>query len=294
MLLMTALRSEHGVYVAAVLAVLEAVVLSLSGFRGATAVFVIAVILVAALTLPKGSPWRRPHRVSIVATVLALVAVVGFIVGANVRSGIAAGLGVSSQGTQLFSADQALPIVATRLDLGAALQTAIQYQDDPSLNEALSWSSQVQAFIPRFLWPDKPIIDFGQQVSVTVYGLQPGQSSSTISTIGDTLVNFKIPGVVVVPFVLGLALSLVERRIRKGVGLPSLVLAAGLSYAIVGQEAPLIVTVAGLIRNLLVAAILWGTSQALYRVVSRDWGHAQRLTFDGDLRALNMRQHDFR
>ncbi len=269
MLLITASRSQHLVYVAAVLAGLEAVVLSLSGFRAGAAVFVVGAVIAAALTLPQDSPWRRKYRAIIFATVLTIVVVVGFIVGANVRSGVATELGASSQGTQLFSLDQALPIIASRLDLGAPLQTAIQYQDDPSLKGAVSWTSQIQAFIPRFLWPDKPIIDYGQQVSATAYGLQYGQSSSTISTVGDTLVNFKIPGLVIVSLGLGLALSLAERRIRTGAGLQSLVLAAGLSYAVVGQEAPLILTVAGVVRNLLVAAILWAASQAVYRVVRR-------------------------
>jgi hypothetical protein len=268
MLLITSLGSQHRVYVAAMLAVLEAMVLSLSGFRGAAALFVIAVIFSAALTLPKTSPWRRPHRLTVVGAVLGLVAIVGFSVGANVRSGIATELGASSLGTQLFSVDQALPVVAARLDLGPALQAAIQYQDDPSVEEAVSWTSQVKAFIPRFLWPDKPIIDYGQQISRSVYGLGYGQSSATISTVGDVLVNFKIPGVFLASFVLGLALALAEGRIRNGAGLTSLVLAAALSYGIVGQEASLIVTAAGVIRNLLVAAVLWWASQAVNRLLN--------------------------
>jgi hypothetical protein len=265
MLLIRALGSQARAYLAAALAVIEAVVLSLTGFRGAAASFVVAIIFAATLVMPKSSPWRRPHRAALAATVLALVALIGFIAGANVRNVITTQLGA---GTQLFSPDEALSTVSARLDLGPPLQKAIQYQNDSSVDQALSWSTQIQAFIPRFFWQDKPIVDYGQQVSVTVYGLRYGESSSTISTVGDVLVNFKIPGVIILSLLLGLALSLGERQIRKGVGLVSIVLAAVLSYGIVGQEAPLIVTVAGIIRNVLVAAILWRASQAVYGIVN--------------------------
>ena len=80
--------------------------------------------------------------------------------------------------------------------------------------------------------------------------LIPMAHGQTSSKCAD-LTNFKIPGVIVVSFLLGLALSAIERRIRRGARLFSLVAAAGLSYAIVGQEAPLIVTAAGLLSILL-------------------------------------------
>jgi hypothetical protein len=199
---------------------------------------------------------------------LALVAIAGFVLGANVRNGVITQLSPTAEGSQLFGLDQAIPIVARRLDLGVPLEQAIRHQNDPSVESALSWTFQVQAFVPRFLWPDKPIIDYGQQVSVTVYGLQYGQSSSTLSTVGDVLVNLKLGGVVIIAFFLGLALTLAERRIGYGTELASAALAAGLSYAIVGQETSVIVTVAALIRNLIVAAILWRTSQVIRRVLS--------------------------
>src|SRR5205085_12186234 len=80
MLLLTALRAQHRVYIAGVMAVSEALALSLTGFRGAAATLVVAIIFAAALTLPKGSPWRRPHRATIVTAGLAVVAVAGFII----------------------------------------------------------------------------------------------------------------------------------------------------------------------------------------------------------------------
>jgi hypothetical protein len=266
MLLITALGSQRRVSGAAVLAALEATVLSLSGFRGAADLFIMAIVIAGALTLPRSSPWRGSRRVIVVASILAAFAVATFIVGANVRNATATQLGLSSQGTQLISLDQALPAVTTRLDLGVPLQKAIQFQDSLSVQEAVSWTFQVEALIPRFFWPDKPVIDYGQRVSVAVYGYQYGQTSSTITSIGDTLVNFKIPGMIIASVLLGFVLSLGERRVRSSVGLASLVLAATLSYAAVGgQESPLIIAVAGALRNLMVAAVLWAVCNAVWR-----------------------------
>ena len=133
------------------------------------------------------------------------------------------------------------------------------------MQEAVSWTFQVEALIPRFIWPDKPVIDYAQRVSVAVYG-EYGRTSSTITTIGDTLVNFKIPGMIIAAVLLGFVLSLAERRVRSSVGLASLVLAAALSYAATGsQEEPLILVVADVLRNILVAAVLWAASNAVYR-----------------------------
>ena len=271
MLLISALGSQRRVSGAALLPALEATVLALSGFRGTAVFFIMAIVFAGALTLPRSSPWRRSRRVIVVASILAAVAVANFVVGANVRNVAATQLGVSSEGTQLFSLDQALPVVTTRLDEGAPLQAAIQFQDSLSVQEAVSWTFQVEALIPRFIWPDKPVIDYAQRVSVAVYGYQYGQTSSTITTIGDTLVNFKIPGMIIAAVLLGFVLSLAERRVRSSVGLASLVLAAALSYAVAGsQEEPLILVVAGVLRNVLVAAVLWAASNAVYGWTARE------------------------
>src|SRR5207249_4460335 len=100
MLLITAVHSQRHVYSAALLAVIEAAVLSLSGFRSAAAVFLLAILVLAALALPKRSPWRRPSRATAVTAMVGLVAIASFIAAANVRNAIATELGVSSQGTR--------------------------------------------------------------------------------------------------------------------------------------------------------------------------------------------------
>jgi hypothetical protein len=260
MLLITAFRARRGLTGALMLAASQAIVLSLTGFRGTAGFFAIAAFAAGALAIPKGSPWLRPRRMTLVVATIVLFAAGGFIVGANVRSAAATRLG---NPTQLFGLNQAVSTVSTRLDLGAPLQAGIDSENDPNVEAALSWTSQIQTFIPRFLWPDKPTTAYGQLVSVTVYGLQYGETSSTITTIGDVLVNSKIPGVIVVSLLLGFALTRAERRVRRAKGVFLVVLAAVLADSILGLEAPLIVLIATALRNLLVSAVLWRASQTL-------------------------------
>jgi hypothetical protein len=257
MLLAVSLGSGRRVGLASLIAAVQAGVLALSGFRGASLVFLISVVAVCALTLPARSPWRRPRRLALVGVGLALVALLGFLVGAVVRDRVATERSLSSRGTQLFGAGDAVSYIAARLDLGDPLDRAVRLRDDPGLVEAVSWRFQAQAFVPRALWPDKDILNYGQRVSAAAYGMRASRSSSTITVIGDTLVNFSPAGVSVAAILVGLLLGGAERRIRAGTGLPSLVFAAGLSSFIVGQETPLILSVAGLARNILVAAALW-------------------------------------
>jgi hypothetical protein len=264
-LVVSALGSQRRVRIWVLVGVLEAVALSLSGFRGAGVLFIIAIVIAAAITLPASSSWRRPRRASAALIILAILAVGGFFLGANVRNSAATQLSFSNQGTQLFGLGEAVPILANRLDLGQTLSLAIQVQKNAEVQEAVAWTSQVQAFVPRFLWSDKPVVDYGQLVSTIVFGNTTGLSSNSLTTIGDILVNFGIAGVALASVLLGFGLTFFERRIHHGVGLASLVVAAGLAYATKQwQDQPLILTLVALIRNLVVAwIILWLAGHAL-------------------------------
>ena len=263
MLLITTLGAGQKVAAAFVLVLVQDGVLAMSGFRGAPIIFLISMFAAAALTLPLDSKWRRPWRVAVAGAVLVGVGLMTFSVAATIKDRVATDMGVSSSGTQLFGWSEAPAYISNRLDLGPPLSRAVEMQDDSSVATAVSWVFQIQALIPRTLWPDKPTIDYGQRISAAVYGQSQGQSSSTITTIGDTLVNFSMLGVGIAAVLLGLLLSLAERRIRTGMGLPTLALAAGLSGAIVGQESALILIASGLIRNVLVASVLWLACQAV-------------------------------
>ncbi|WP_203923639.1 hypothetical protein [Rugosimonospora africana] len=257
MLLVSALSTGQRVPAAVAVAGGEVILLTLSGFRGSAAVFVITAFTVAALRLPRSSPWRRPRRIATASLLLLAISVVSFASAANVKSRAAADSGLSSSGTQVFGLDQALPNVAARLDLRPGLQTAIDLRDDPYAADAVSWTFQLQALVPRALWPNKPVIDYGRRVSAEVYGQVNSASSSTVTTIGDTLINFGVAGVAIASLLLGVFLALIERLSRQGSGPISLALTASAAMFIVGQEGPLILGAAGLIRNLVIASTLW-------------------------------------
>jgi hypothetical protein len=280
MLLVTSLNSGRHTAATVVVVITEVVSLALSGFRGSAVLFVIAVFTIAALRLSRLSPWRRPGRVAVGSLALLAVAIVGFIGAANVKSEAATNSGLSSAGTELFGLDEALPTIANRLDLRPALQTAVDLRDDPSAADAVSWTFQLQALVPRALWPNKPIIDYGQRVTAEIYGARNSRSSSTVTTIGDTLINFGAAGVVVAAVLLGALLRVLERLARYGRGPVGLALAASVAVFVVGQEAPLILSIAGLIRNLLVSWLLWRLATYLGHTRTGD-GHRTITAPDG-------------
>lgn len=243
------------------LAVMQLIVLGLSGFRGAGAVLILSIILGAGLTLPHLSNWRGKSRLFVLLPVLLIITIFTIVLGASIKNTAAAELGVSSSGTRLFTVDNASTTIASRLQLGSSLDTAIKYRDVAKAKDAVSWEDQLRAAVPRLLWPDKPVVDYGQRVSVAMYGLTYGQSSSTVTTIGDSLLNFGLGGVAFAGLLAGLALSKIEARVRWATKRLSVLLVAVLVYSVVGSpEQPLVLIIIGVLRNILVCGALWAAA----------------------------------
>ena len=250
---------------AAVLAAVEAVVLSATGFRGAGVSFVLSAAVLGALLLPRDSPWRRPGRLALAVPVALFFVVVTFVLAAQVRSTSASDLGASSSGTALFGLDQAVAVIGDRLDSSPPLAQAIYYQHDATVRHAVDWTTQLQSVVPRAVWPGKPVVDYGQDVAAAVYGVVDGQSASYITVIGDTLVNFGRPGVLIGAVGLALALGLLERRLRPGLGLLTPVLAVVLATTVLDANSTLVFIVVGAIRSFLVTAALWYLASLVHR-----------------------------
>jgi hypothetical protein len=263
LVLITALSSGRRVIAATLLAVVAVIVLSLSGFRGAGVSLIAAVAYFAALMLPRESPWRRPRRLLIMVPVLLIFLATAFSVGAQVKSAVATNLQVASQGSQLFGLNKAANAIATRVDESDPLQQAITYRNDHNVRQAVSWTKQLEAGVPRFLWPGKPVGDYGQSVSETVYGLRQGRSSGYLTVIGDTLVNFGTVGLVLGALLFGYVLTVLESRIRAGTTTLSLVLAATLAYTVLTVQVTLIFTAVAVVRTFLVTAVLWGLAEVI-------------------------------
>lgn len=266
LVLLSSIRLGQNLAVAASLAIAQTIVLALSGFRGASGVFIITALVVAALVLPSDSSWRSKRRLALVIPAVIGLTVLTFVLSANVKNSAAAAAGVTSSGTDLFTWNNALVKTATRLQLSSSLDTAIENQGDSNAIDAVSWERQLVNGIPRFLWPGKPDSDYGQRVSVAMYGLTYGQSSSTITTVGDCLLNFGRIGTIVAGLIFGYALGRVQRAARRGRGLISLIVAIVVAYAAFDQEQPLVLMAVGIVQRVIIVAALWWAATFVARL----------------------------
>lgn len=260
--------SGRHVRLASAIALAQMFVLAQSGFRGAADIYIVALVIGMALMLPSESPWRRKSRLIVVMPILAALTLLTFIIGADVKNTAATQAHVSSAGTQVFVFNTAVTKTATRLELASNLETALLYRGDQNAQNAVSWKAQLAAGVPRFAWPGKPDADYGQRVSVAMYGLQFGQSSSTVTAIGDCLLNFGPLGVVIVGLILGFGFRRVQVAVHRRGGAATLLVAVVFVYSMIGQESPLILTGVGMLRLWLIAGVLWGSATALARLTS--------------------------
>lgn len=251
---------SHGVIL---LALAQMLVLALSGFRGAAGTFIVALLVGAALTLPRDSRWLRKTRLTLVIPILIILAITTFVIGANVKNTAATNARVSSTGTRLFTAGNAVKNTSTRLELSSSLEAGLEHRGDNLSADGISWEDQLQAAVPRLLWPGKPNVDYGQRVTISIYGGVSIRSSSTITTIGDSLLNFGPLGLVLAGILVGVVFRQVEIRLLRGTGWLSLLVGAVIIYSSVGQEEPIIILIIGMIKAGAIAAILWAAASAL-------------------------------
>lgn len=250
------------------LTVLQAGILTASGLRGASVVFMLAVLVGSLIVVPADSPWRRRRRMALVGlSTLVLVATM-FTLAAVVKSEAAEAAGLSSSGTQLVETDTVVETVARRLDLSSYLDTGLRFRGNDAALDAVALSNQVVVAIPRALWPDKPEGDYGQRVAAIFYGSTSGKTSSTITTVGDTALNLGW-GLPLAGLLLGLVLCRLEGRVRQRATTGALVTTAVLAYRVVGQESPVVIIGANALRDFLVVICIWLACDAVAKRSSR-------------------------
>ncbi|MGY1681920.1 hypothetical protein [Geodermatophilus sp. SYSU D01176] len=255
-LVFTALATGHMARLALTLGASQATILTASGLRGAGILFVVALIIGSLVVLPEDSPWRHPRRILVAALTAAVLVGTMFTLAAVVKNRAASEAGFSSSGTQLVTSDTVVETVARRLDLSSYLERALEYRDVDRALDAISLTDQARAVIPRFLWPDKPQVDYGPRVAQAFFGATSDRTSSTITTVGDTRLNLGS----VMPLAgmaLGLILCRLERRVRGGHRGLTYVVAAILTYRLVSQESPLLSLAIDSLRDLLVVSTIW-------------------------------------
>jgi cell division protein FtsW (lipid II flippase) len=255
-LLFSCMAARRRLGTASLLAATQIAVLTASGLRGAALIFLLAVVLGGLVVLPADSPWRQPRR--LLPALVGVLVLVGttFTVAAAVKSAAAADADLSSRGTQLVDADTIVDSVAQRLDLSSYLEQGLAYRGVERAHETVAYSGQARALVPRFLWPEKPAMDYGQQVAAVFYGATSGATSSTITTVGDAALNLGA-AMPLVGVALGLVLCRTELGVRGRAGVLPLVLTAILTYEFAGHEMPLVLMATGALRDFLVVTVLW-------------------------------------
>lgn len=132
-------------------------------------------------------------------------------------------------------------------------------------------------FLPYFLYPDRPIL----QVPIDLWFRLVGGGSSPSTFLGEAFVNFGYPGVLIVPFFMGLVLALYERITQRWLQDPMkvgiyLLTASGMPFMVTQSFAAWL----GYLRNAILmlvivhvvlrATMAWGTyTQRSWRLENR-------------------------
>jgi hypothetical protein len=248
--------ARRALVVSAGLVVLEAVSLATSGFRGAAPLYIIAVLLCSV------GVWGPSKNHSVDKRVFASVLVIGFVtgvyvLGVSVRENAIASAGL--KGSAALSISNILPTVIQRFDESRYIDSAQEFRNDPAALAAVSFRNQVAAIVPRALFPDKGIVDYGQQVGIAIYGEPTStRNSSTVTTFGDALINLGLVGAVIFLAVYVFAFDLTDRKLRSVGTLPTLSVRVVIVGAALDLEAPAVLNVIGMVRiSLMMVAMQW-------------------------------------
>ncbi|WP_251750167.1 hypothetical protein, partial [Frankia sp. AiPs1] len=142
---------------------------------------------------------------------LGVVGVALFLLGSAVRATISAEHG--QHGPAPVSVGQTPEAIARRLDYRPYLLRALDQRHDPDARQAVALADQAAGAVPRFLYPDKPPVDYGHAVSYAVFELpREVPTFSTITAFGDAALNLGLGGATLLLFGWMLALDFCYRR----------------------------------------------------------------------------------
>ncbi len=136
-----------------------------------------------------------------------------------------------------------------------------------------TYSYLTVAWIPRAIWPEKPIANYANNFYAVEYGISTEEGVKTSSfgatLMGEGFINFGVVGVAVVMIVLGLAISLMERVFgseKSGVGGQAVFLAVFVYFLNgIGTSAELLF--GGLVQNLVCGALIIALAKGATSIV---------------------------
>lgn len=240
--------------------VLQAVTLAYSGFRGAAPLYLIA-IAVCAVGLS-----GRLRSISIGKRAFAGVVILSFMIGlftlgASIRRDAQLSAGFGGNGGLTMT--NFTSTIIERFDDLSNLNRAQQYRDSDAARSAVSLQDQVAAIIPRAFYSEKPVVDYGRQVSIAIYN-EPTttRNSSTVTTFGDAFINLGSVGAVVLLTAYVFLFDAAFRRWQFFATVRSLSVLVALVLAFLNVEAPAVLSIIGLLRVVLsIIAVQWAIAR---------------------------------
>ncbi len=110
------------------------------------------------------------------------------------------------------------------------------------------WMVPFYPFVPRFIWPSKPVLIKGQRFSIATGST--ASNSMAITIPGDLYLEFGFPGLVIGMFLSGMLGQWLTNMIGGPLRKESLVVYTGVFWSVVFLESGVFDSVAGLIRGL--------------------------------------------
>lgn len=253
--------SRQGRVLTVILVLLQALALAATGFRGAGPLFLLTVWLVGKRWEPG---WRLNIRRAVGLSIGVLAIVTLFSIGSSTRATVADAVGTASAGTRVGSLENLPSVVIKRFDFLPSIEPALDLSSTGPAKAAVSPETEIVAFVPRLLWPGKPVIDYGEQVGQAFFNIPVGyRTSSSITWVGDLFVQGGPAAVLLTAVGLGFTL---KRRLRPRTK-PDTVRLAG-SFIVVNilmtLDSPLLISAAAGLRAFIVFVVgCWLTSLAI-------------------------------
>lgn len=261
-------RTTVELVVASAMVALQAVALTFSGFRGAAPLYILAMVL--CYLRPTVVRSRAPMgRHVVVATVLFCFVAALFLRGASVRQSAASAAGVEAPHISLTNA---LPIVVQRFDESTALAQADQLRGVLAVREAVSLRNQLIAIVPRFIFPSKGNVDYGNRVAIAAFRAPSNtRNSATLTTLGDAIINLGLSGGFAMVAIYVFVVDTVFRRMRRVATVRSLSVRVALVMAALNLEAPVVLNLIGIVRvTITIFVAQWLVARALTPFGSKD------------------------
>lgn len=239
--------SRYGRVLLASLIFIQAGVSTFSGFRGPATELLISTATAYLIIHPSYLRQRRRWLARWLLIILVVGIPLTLVAGAHRQEQATA---VGHGNTTALSLSRLPGTVVKRFDEMSALSAGLN-ADGPTAKRAVRMDHQFEILVPRVLWPGKPVFNYGEQVSVAIYGVPASYyTSSTVTWLGDLYLNGGLPAVLVA----GVVLAAMARRIFDLAveGPVFIVLTAVLFLELLfNAELPLVLNFAGDLRSLL-------------------------------------------